>query len=569
MRGEPLKHQTEPGKMHQLNAANFAGFLSGSGFLKVQHLEKMNKSTLARHLNGLGQTKTMQASSTVSSLPNTIPNIAAPSTPDRIAPRADETSRARNDDRFADRLDRQTSRSESSRNESSRSESSRQETSRSETSRSETSRSETSRQESSRSETDREERTEASDKSDASSQTASSDNAGEHVASDDTNNQETPTGTTAQGEEQATDEVELSLDAALAFLSEMEGAENTELTITARSGETISLTPPATAPNGQSEPGSLSRWFVEASGSAGHGPAGLGTAGLRIAGLGPAGLGAAGPGGQMAGLLAKMGTGTSQTQTAGQTPDLASLIGQGDQAGQKLAGPTADSTALSSGQPTSFADAMASANTSTETMDAMMGQAMAKAAAALDAGTSATAPVTPGPTIATGAQPTMTAVPQSTAGQAVPVAALAIEINRQAMSGKTQFEIRLDPPELGRLNVRLEVDTNGQTRTHMVVERGETLDMLTTDSRSLERALQQAGLKAEPGSVTFELSQDFNEGLAQNGDQSETGENSGNDDASNGTPSGDENLIPELTDMSSIEAVRQQLHLTGHLDVRV
>jgi flagellar hook-length control protein FliK len=164
----------------------------------------------------------------------------------------------------------------------------------------------------------------------------------------------------------------------------------------------------------------------------------------------------------------------------------------------------------------------------------------------------------------------MTAVPQSTAGQAVPVTALAVEINRQAMNGKTQFDIRLDPPELGRLNVKLEVDGNGQTRTHLVVERGETLDMLTTDSRSLERALQQAGLKAEPGSVTFELAQDFNEGLAQNGSQtenSETGDNGSG--ASEGAPTGDEGLIPELTDMSSIEAVRQQLYLTGHLDVRV
>lgn len=465
----------------------------------------------------------------MSSLPNTIPNVAASTTPDRIPQRADETSRARSDDdRFSDRLERETSRADASRSESSRSD--------------------TSRSESSRSETDRKEKTEAPEKTDASSQAASSDSTDERVASDDTSNQETPAGTTSAAEEENTGEPDLSLDAALAFLSEVTGTENPELTITARSGETISLTPPATAQNGRSEPGSLGRWFVEASG--------------------PTAPGLAGSGGQMAGLLSKMGPG-AQLAT-GETPDLASLIGQGAQNGQKLAGLAADGTALSTSQTASFADAMASSNASTETMDAMMGQAMAKAAAALDAGASATAPTTPGPTVATGAQPTMTAVPQSTAGQAVPMAALAVEINRQAMNGKTQFEIRLDPPELGRLNVRLEVDSNGQTRTHMIVERGETMDMLTTDSRSLERALQQAGLKADPGSVTFELAQDFNEGLAQNGNQSETGENGGNDAASpDGTQAGDENLIPELTDMSSVEAVRQQLYLTGHLDVRV
>lgn len=465
----------------------------------------------------------------MSSLLNTTPQIAGPTTQDRLPPRSDDTARARDDDnRFSDRLERETSRSDASRSDRARDDT-----------RSEPSRNESSRSEFSRSETDRSEKSESA-AADAVSQTTSTD---EQVDSDDSSNQETSAATPS--DEPKAEETDLSLDAALAFLSEAEATETSELTITTRSGETISLTPPATAPNGQTEPGSLSRWFVEASGTATTSLTGAGT--------------------QMAGLLAKTGTGTSLG--SGEAPDLASLIGQVGQNGQKAASPALDGTALSSGQATSFADAMASANNTAESMDAMMSQAMAKAATALEAGTIATAPATPGPTVATGAQPTMTAVPQGTAGQAVPVAALAVEINRQAMNGKTQFEIRLDPPELGRLNVKLEVDSNGQTRTHLVVERGETLDMLTTDSRSLERALQQAGLKAEPGSVTFELAQDFNDGLAQNGNQSEAGDN---DTASpDGTQTGDDDVIPELTDMSSVEAVRQQLYLTGHLDVRV
>ncbi|GAB5510405.1 MAG: hypothetical protein Rhims3KO_18060 [Hyphomicrobiales bacterium] len=470
----------------------------------------------------------------MSSLPNTIPNIVAPSTPDRIAPRSDETSRARSDDRFADRLDRETTRADSPRTERSRDEARQSETA--------------------RPETDRGEKVEAPEETEAASQSGSAESTEEQSTRDD-NNQETPAGNPSAEQEPDVGPVDLAFDAALAFLSEMEGVENTELTITARSGETISLTPPAASVNGQSEPGSLGRWFVEASGPTAQG------------------LAASGPDAQMAGLLAKMGP--NANQAGGGATDLSSLAGQGVQNGQIAEGPEALANSqpannLPSAQGTSFADALAS-SASAETMDAMMGQGAAKAAAAaVDALTSAATPVAPAPTAATAAQPTMTAVPQSTAGQAVPVAALAVEINRQAMNGKTQFEIRLDPPELGRLNVKLEVDGNGQTRTHMVVERGETLDMLTTDSRSLERALQQVGLKAEPGSVTFELAQDFNEGLAQNGNQSESGENNGNEaGSSDGASSGDENLIPELTDMSSVEAVRQQLYLTGHLDVRV
>ncbi|CAN0583851.1 unnamed protein product, partial [Ectocarpus sp. 12 AP-2014] len=158
---------------------------------------------------------------------------------------------------------------------------------------------------------------------------------------------------------------------------------------------------------------------------------------------------------------------------------------------------------------------MASSSMDAESLDALVTQAMAKTSASLEPGGTHAPTITTGQTVATGAQAAMTAVPQAATGQAVPVTALAVEINRQAMNGKTQFDIRLDPPELGRLNVRLEMDASGQTRTHMIVERAETLDMLATDARSLERALQQAGLKTEPGSVTFELAQDAADGFAQ------------------------------------------------------
>src|SRR5262245_45493662 len=44
------------------------------------------------------------------------------------------------------------------------------------------------------------------------------------------------------------------------------------------------------------------------------------------------------------------------------------------------------------------------------------------------------------------------------AAMPVPVAGLAVEIAAQTQAGKSRFEIRLDPPELGRVDVRLEID---------------------------------------------------------------------------------------------------------------
>jgi flagellar hook-length control protein FliK len=88
----------------------------------------------------------------------------------------------------------------------------------------------------------------------------------------------------------------------------------------------------------------------------------------------------------------------------------------------------------------------------------------------------------------------------------VPLAGLAVEIATQAHAGKNHFEIRLDPPELGRIDVKLDVDRDGNVSTRLVVDRSDTLDLLKRDASSLERALQQAGLKTDQG-LDFSLRQ--------------------------------------------------------------
>jgi flagellar hook-length control protein FliK len=88
---------------------------------------------------------------------------------------------------------------------------------------------------------------------------------------------------------------------------------------------------------------------------------------------------------------------------------------------------------------------------------------------------------------------------------AIPVAGLAVEIVARAQEGSRRFEIRLDPPELGRIDVRLHVDGDGQVTSHVRVERADTLDLLRRDAPQLERALQQAGLKTFDGGMQFSL----------------------------------------------------------------
>lgn len=87
----------------------------------------------------------------------------------------------------------------------------------------------------------------------------------------------------------------------------------------------------------------------------------------------------------------------------------------------------------------------------------------------------------------------------------LPLNALAVHIAQQAGNGARRFDIRLDPPELGRVEVRLDVSKDGKVATHLVVERPETLDLLQRDARSLERALQNAGLDTSDGGLKFSL----------------------------------------------------------------
>lgn len=87
------------------------------------------------------------------------------------------------------------------------------------------------------------------------------------------------------------------------------------------------------------------------------------------------------------------------------------------------------------------------------------------------------------------------------------LADVGVVIGSRAKAGGQSFEIRLDPPELGRIHVRLDVDRDGNVLPRLMVDRAETLDLLRRDAPQLERALQDAGLKADAQTMQFSLRQ--------------------------------------------------------------
>lgn len=86
---------------------------------------------------------------------------------------------------------------------------------------------------------------------------------------------------------------------------------------------------------------------------------------------------------------------------------------------------------------------------------------------------------------------------------AVPV--IAAEIATQTRNGSRSFELRLEPPELGRIEVTLDFRRDGSMAAKLVVERPETLDFLMRDARALEKTLQANGLKLEDGAIQYQL----------------------------------------------------------------
>ncbi|MDO9462101.1 MAG: flagellar hook-length control protein FliK [Alphaproteobacteria bacterium] len=86
-----------------------------------------------------------------------------------------------------------------------------------------------------------------------------------------------------------------------------------------------------------------------------------------------------------------------------------------------------------------------------------------------------------------------------------PIRDIALHISQHVDNGINRFQLRLDPPELGRVDVRMEISSDGKLTAVIAVERPETLDLLQRDSRALERSLMDAGLKTDSNALSFSL----------------------------------------------------------------
>lgn len=80
-----------------------------------------------------------------------------------------------------------------------------------------------------------------------------------------------------------------------------------------------------------------------------------------------------------------------------------------------------------------------------------------------------------------------------------------VHIRSGIKNGNSSITVQLHPEELGKVDVKMELGNDGKTHLLISAERRETLEMLRNDSRTLERALADAGIRADSGSLSFNL----------------------------------------------------------------
>jgi flagellar hook-length control protein FliK len=138
---------------------------------------------------------------------------------------------------------------------------------------------------------------------------------------------------------------------------------------------------------------------------------------------------------------------------------------------------------------------------------------------------------------------------------------LAVQIAAKSQGGARQFDIRLDPPELGRVDVRLSIDASGKAQAHLSADQQGTLDMLQKDAPVLARALRDAGLDVSQGGLNFSL-------------RGQGGNNAGNNAGSDmgGGQNSRRNSLAALQSIKPIDTATPAVWRSaadGRLDIRV
>ena len=83
-----------------------------------------------------------------------------------------------------------------------------------------------------------------------------------------------------------------------------------------------------------------------------------------------------------------------------------------------------------------------------------------------------------------------------------------VNITKAAKAGLDRVTIQLKPVELGRIEIKLEMSEDHKVRVTVTADSRNTLSLLQTDARALERTLNDAGLRTDANNLHFNLRSD-------------------------------------------------------------
>lgn len=103
--------------------------------------------------------------------------------------------------------------------------------------------------------------------------------------------------------------------------------------------------------------------------------------------------------------------------------------------------------------------------------------------------------------------------PQAVVGQ------VAVQLTAAGKAKTQALTVKLEPVELGKIDIRLDFGSDGKVQASIFADRPQTLDMLQRDARGLEKALQNAGLQTDSGSLSFNLRGQDRENASADGER--------------------------------------------------
>ena len=163
------------------------------------------------------------------------------------------------------------------------------------------------------------------------------------------------------------------------------------------------------------------------------------------------------------------------------------------------------------------------------------------------------------------AQPALTVALPHVVNHAPVTDQVHVAIKRAAQDGLQQITIQLDPVDLGRVEVKMQMGVDGQTQISFIADKASTFDSLSRDARMLEQSLHEAGIKADTGSMQFNLRQQPQPQL-----QSDSGQGQGQKDqqASNDASETDGNAVGGVGSLAAAASRYYNVNIHDGVDIR-